>query len=89
MAAARAPQPKKRPKLQTRKDELPSAAGGKPDYHDPSQNQPPKPEPAKSDKTYGRNDRVKILNPTTGEEKTVKYKQAQPLIERGQWLLKQ
>lgn len=89
VAAARAPQPKKRPKLQTRKDELPSAAGGKPDYHDPSQNQPPKPEPAKSDKTYGRNDRVKILNPTTGEEKTVKYKQAQPLIERGQWLLKQ
>ncbi len=89
VSAARAPQPKKKPKLETRKDELPAAAGGKPEYHDPSQNNAPKPEPAKSDKTYGRNDKVTIMNAMTGEEKTVKFKQAEPLINKGQWRLKE
>lgn len=36
----------------------------------------------------GRNDRVTIKNVTNGEEKTVKYKQAQPLLERGEWVLR-
>ena len=35
----------------------------------------------------GRNDRVTIKNVMSGESKTVKYKQAEPLIEKGEWVL--
>lgn len=35
----------------------------------------------------GRNDKVTIKNVANGESKTVKYKQAIPLIESGQWVL--
>ncbi|RUA11750.1 MAG: preprotein translocase subunit SecA [Flavobacteriia bacterium] len=35
----------------------------------------------------GRNERVTIKNIMNGESKTVKYKQAIPLIEKGQWVL--
>jgi len=35
----------------------------------------------------GRNDRVTIKNVMSGESKTIKYKQAEPLIERGEWVL--
>ena len=35
----------------------------------------------------GRNDRVTIKNVLSGENKTVKYKQAEPLIAKGQWVL--
>ncbi len=35
----------------------------------------------------GRNDRVEIRNVMNGESKTVKYKQAIPLIEKGTWVL--
>ncbi|OWW25271.1 preprotein translocase subunit SecA [Zobellia sp. OII3] len=35
----------------------------------------------------GRNDRVTIKNVMSGESKTVKYKQAEPLIEKGDWVL--
>ncbi|CAM3564512.1 preprotein translocase subunit SecA [Zobellia roscoffensis] len=35
----------------------------------------------------GRNDRVTIKNVMSGESKTVKYKQAEPLIENGEWVL--
>ena len=37
----------------------------------------------------GRNDKVTIKNVANGESKTVKYKQAIPLIESGQWVLTQ
>lgn len=36
----------------------------------------------------GRNERVTIKNIMSGEEKIVKYKQAIPLIEKGEWVLK-
>ncbi len=36
----------------------------------------------------GRNERVTIKNVMSGEEKVVKYKQAVPLIEKGEWVLK-
>jgi preprotein translocase subunit SecA len=79
----------KQPELQTQKEELPSQSSG-PQYHDPSQNkEQPKPQPAKSEKTYGRNDKVTVLNLTTGEEKEVKYKQAEPLLKGGQWRIKE
>ena len=41
----------------------------------------------KTDKQYGRNERVKIKNTATGEEKEVKYKQAEPLLGGGQWTI--
>ncbi len=36
----------------------------------------------------GRNERVTIKNVMSGEEKVVKYKQAIPLIDKGEWVLK-
>jgi preprotein translocase subunit SecA len=35
----------------------------------------------------GRNERITIKNVMSGEEKVVKYKQAIPLIEKGEWVL--
>ena len=35
----------------------------------------------------GRNDRVTIKNVISGENKTLKYKQAEPLITKGEWVL--
>jgi preprotein translocase subunit SecA len=35
----------------------------------------------------GRNDRVTIKNVMSGENKTLKYKQAEPLITKGDWVL--
>ena len=35
----------------------------------------------------GRNDRVTIKHVMSGENKTLKYKQAIPLIEKGEWVL--
>jgi len=35
----------------------------------------------------GRNEKVVIRNVTTGETKTVKFKQAEPLINRGEWVI--
>ncbi|WP_276391348.1 preprotein translocase subunit SecA [Eudoraea chungangensis] len=35
----------------------------------------------------GRNERVTIKNVMSGESKQVKYKQAEPLIDRGEWVL--
>ncbi|MBT8204043.1 MAG: preprotein translocase subunit SecA, partial [Eudoraea sp.] len=35
----------------------------------------------------GRNERVTIKNVLSGESKTIKYKQAEPLIDKGEWVL--
>ena len=35
----------------------------------------------------GRNDRVTIKNVMSGENKTVKYKQAISLLDKGEWVL--
>ena len=35
----------------------------------------------------GRNEKVTIKNIMSGEEKSVKYKQAIPLIDKGEWVL--
>ena len=36
----------------------------------------------------GRNDKVTIQNILNGETKEMKYKQALPLLERGDWVIK-
>ncbi len=35
----------------------------------------------------GRNDRVTIKNVLSGESKTIKFKQAEPLLDKGEWVL--
>ncbi len=41
----------------------------------------------RTERKIGRNERVTIKNINTGESKTVKYKQAIPLIDKGIWVL--
>lgn len=86
--AAPAPRIKVR-NLQERKDELPSAATGGQQYHDPSANKvPEKKTPiVRTEKVIGRNDKVTIRHTQTGETKTVKYKQAEPLLRSGGWMM--
>ncbi|QRM87816.1 preprotein translocase subunit SecA [Lacinutrix sp. WUR7] len=76
--------------LQTQKEEIPNmdersaqsrAAGN-------TQRQPEVVETIVRDKPkVGRNDRVTIKHVMSGENKTVKYKQAEPLIAKGEWVL--
>ena len=78
-------------KLKTSKEEIPNsdelaaqnrAAGqtqrGRPQVTETIVREKPK---------IGRNDRVTIKNVMSGESKTVKYKQAEPLIDKGEWVL--
>jgi preprotein translocase subunit SecA len=41
----------------------------------------------RTERKIGRNDRVTIKNVMSGENKAVKYKQAIPLIEKGEWVI--
>ena len=41
----------------------------------------------RTERKIGRNERVTIKNVMSGENKTVKYKQAIPLIQKGEWVL--
>ncbi len=41
----------------------------------------------RTERKIGRNEKVTIKNITTGESKMVKFKQAIPLIEKGQWVI--
>ncbi len=41
----------------------------------------------RTERKIGRNDRVTIKNVMSGENKQVKYKQAIPLIDKGEWVL--
>lgn len=85
----------RRPKenLQTSKEEIPNnderaaqsraigqSQGGRPAITETIVRDQPK---------IGRNDRVTIKNVMSGESKTVKYKQAEPLINKGEWVLTQ
>ncbi|WP_033956585.1 preprotein translocase subunit SecA [Psychroserpens jangbogonensis] len=81
---------RKQENLQTQKDEIPNmderaaqnrAAGN-------TQRQQEVVETIVRDKPkIGRNDRVTIKHVMSGENKTVKYKQAEPLIAKGEWVL--
>ena len=48
---------------------------------------PPKTPITRDTPKIGRNDRVTIKHVMSGENKTVKYKQAEPLIAKGEWVL--
>ena len=51
------------------------------------QNRPPKRKPITTAPKIGRNEKVEIRNMQTGETKTMKFKQAEPLIKSGQWMM--
>ncbi len=81
---------RKREKLNIQKDEIPNmdersaqsrAAGN-------TQQQPQVIETIVRDRPkIGRNDRVTIKHVMNGESKTLKYKQAEPLLSKGNWVL--
>jgi preprotein translocase subunit SecA len=52
-----------------------------------NQQQRPKRQPVTVAPKIGRNDKVEIRNMQTGETKTVKFKQAEPLVKSGQWMI--
>ena len=89
-AISEARQTSKKDNLQTTKDEIPNldersaqnrAAGN-------TQQQQQVVETIVRDKPkVGRNDRVTIKHVMSGENKTMKYKQAEPLIAKGEWVL--
>lgn len=82
--------PKRSEKLETSKEEIPNmderaaqsrAAGN-------TQRQPEVVETIVRDKPkIGRNDKVTIKHVMSGETKTLKYKQAIPMIDKGDWVL--
>ncbi|UKN03132.1 preprotein translocase subunit SecA [Paracrocinitomix mangrovi] len=51
------------------------------------QNRPPKKQPITTAPKIGRNDKVEIRNMQTGETRVVKFKQAEPLLKSGQWMI--
>lgn len=53
------------------------------------QQAPPKRQPIIAQPKAGRNDKVEIRNLQTGELKQMKYKQAEPLVKTGQWIVTQ
>ncbi len=54
-----------------------------------SGNQAPKAKPVVAQPKIGRNERITIRNMQTGEEKTIKFKQAEPLLKSRQWMIVQ
>ncbi len=79
-------------KVETSKEEIPNiderASQNRAAGQQAQQQRPQVTETIMRDKPkIGRNDRVTIKNVANGESKTVKYKQAIPLIENGQWVL--
>ncbi|MFB9055297.1 preprotein translocase subunit SecA [Mariniflexile ostreae] len=85
-----AKQTPKKENLQTQKDEIPNldersaqnrAAGNTQQQHEVVETI------VRDRPKIGRNDRVTIKHVMKGENKTVKYKQAEPLLQSGDWVL--
>lgn len=83
----------RRPKenLQTTKEEIPNSDERAAQSRAIAQNQRGRPAVTETivreKPKIGRNDRVTIKNIMSGESKVVKYKQAEPLINKGEWVL--
>ncbi|MEO0902034.1 MAG: helicase-related protein, partial [Bacteroidota bacterium] len=78
-------------KLQTTKEEIPNSDELAAQNRAAGQTQRQRPQVTETivreKPKIGRNDRVTIKNVMSGESKTVKYKQAEPLIDKGEWVL--
>ena len=89
-AIQEAKQTRKKENLQTQKDEIPNlderSAQNRAACN--TQRQPEVVETIVRDKPkIGRNDKVTIKHVMSGENKTLKYKQAEPLISSGDWVM--
>lgn len=84
-------QTRKKENLQTQKEEIPNlderSAQNRAASNTQQQQQQVVETIVRDQPKIGRNDRVTIKNVMSGENKTVKYKQAEPLIAKGQWVL--
>lgn len=78
-------------KLRTTKEEIPNSDELAAQNRAAGQTQGRKPQVTETivreKPKIGRNERVTIKNIMSGESKTVKYKQAEPLIDKGEWVL--
>lgn len=73
--------------MQTGREEVGSATEQNQQAAQNSATERPKQQPVVSEKKYGRNDRVKVLNMRSGETQEMKFKQAEALITSGSWQL--
>ncbi len=78
-------------KLQTTKEEIPNSDELAAQNRAAGQTQRQRPQVTETivreKPKIGRNERVTIKNIMSGESKTCKYKQAEPLIDKGEWVL--
>tara|TARA_B110000967_G_scaffold209375_1_gene265284 strand:- start:3080 stop:6415 length:3336 start_codon:yes stop_codon:yes gene_type:complete len=75
----------KREKLELRKDDAQNSSQ-LPNAH-PAQVPKAQETVVREERKIGRNERVAIKNVISGENKEIKYKQAIPLLEKGEWVL--
>ncbi|GLB52028.1 protein translocase subunit SecA [Neptunitalea chrysea] len=87
--AAQVRKPKE--KLETSKEEIPNSDELAAQNRAAGQTQSQQPKVTETivrdQPKIGRNDKVTIKNVMNGQSKTVKYKQAEPLISKGEWVL--
>lgn len=83
----------RRPKenLRTSKEEIPNSDERAAESRAIGQNQGGRPQVTETivreKAKIGRNERITIKNVMSGESKSVKYKQAEPLLEKGEWVI--
>src|SRR5690606_14442994 len=83
----------RRPKenLRTSKEEIPNSDERAAQSRAIGQNQRGRPQVTETivreKAKIGRNDKVTIKNVMSGESKSVKYKQAEPLLDKGEWVI--
>ncbi|MEL6974843.1 MAG: preprotein translocase subunit SecA, partial [Bacteroidota bacterium] len=78
-------------KLQTSKEEIPNSDELAAQNRAAGQTQRSRPQVTETitreKPKIGRNERVTIKNVMSGESKVVKFKQAEPLIDKGEWVI--
>ena len=83
--------PRPKQKLRTTKEEIPNSDELAARSRAVAQNQQRRPQVTETiireKPKIGRNERVTIKNVMSGESKVVKFKQAEPLIDKGEWVL--
>ena len=81
---------KKKDNLQAQKDEIPNLDERSAQNRQAGETQPQRQVVetiVRDQPKIGRNDKVTIKNVMNGESKTVKYKQAEPLVAKGEWVI--
>jgi preprotein translocase subunit SecA len=82
---------KPKDRTQTQKDEIPNLDERSAQNRQAGQTQPQQKQVVETivrdQPKIGRNDKVTIKNVMTGESKNVKYKQAEPLLKQGTWVI--